>query len=369
MPAVPAPAAKQGWKLLAGLVALLFVADLVAVVVLAVRDGEHHASAHEQQWLGHVSALAALIIFSAMIAYVRRVAVRRAQQQEGAGADAKPPPGILIGADNRLSTSKLSAFAWTWVLGWALLSLFLADCAGAHGGWDVFRHQGLQDEYLVVLGGPFLALVGAKALVSTSVANGSVVKTAADDAETTPAHRVAQAFSDDAGQTDLVDTQYLLFGSITLLVFVIDFLRNSAKGLPTLPETLIGLSSLGATAYIANKWSARDAKPKLENLVPAKGKRGAEVILYGTNLLTVSVGGKRVPAGSEVEVFFGALEKVEVDPQSESAKSSPSSDYVRLKVPYVPDAALPEGKANVEVTVRNAIGVSSENTLPFTIEA
>lgn len=359
--------AESGAIALRVLAALIFLADAIVAVVLGVEVAEGGASRDTKHWFGHTAALAGIILISVAIAILRRVAIRAAQPP---GEAAQPVPGVLIGSDNRLSTSKLSAFAWTWVIAWTLLSLVIADWAGAPGGWHSFVKAGIQDEYLVLLGGPFVALVSAKALVSNAVANGSQTKTPAEENETSPAHRVAQAFSDDTGQTDLVDTQYLLFGSITLLVFVVDYLRKPSGGLPTLPEALIGLSSLGATAYIANKWTAKDAKPRLETVVPNAAKRGATITLYGSNLLTVSQGGKRVPASEQLELIFGSLAQQAIAPNSPNARSSPSgSDYVRLTVPYVADAKLePEGKAEVDLLLRNAIGVSSENTLPFTIE-
>jgi hypothetical protein len=367
MPETRASARGGGGRWLAAIAGLLLVGVGIGVVVLLVEIAQDEASHRDQRWFGHLAALELIIALSVIFAVVRGVAVRRSQS--AAGQPPQPVPGILIGADNRLSTSKLSAFAWTWVLGWALLSLFFADWAGEHAGWQAFLKQGIQDEYLVLLGGPFVALVSAKAFVSSGVANGTQVKTKADASETTPAHRVAQAFSDDSGQTDLVDTQYLLFGSIALLVFIVMFLRAPGKGLPTLPEALIALASVGTTAYIANKWTAKDAKPHLEMVVPSTAKRGANVVVYGTNLLTVSQGGKRAPANEPVEFFFGSLAEARVSPDAPGAVANPTgSDYVTVKVPGVADSEFHEGKRVVDIAARNAIGVTSDNAVSFTIE-
>jgi hypothetical protein len=367
VPVQTGTAKPSGRGLLAALTLALLAGDGTATGLLLAEILEGGASQHERQWFGHVAALVTIILVSLLIATIRRVAL---QLNRNPGDTPQPVPGVLIGADNRLSTSKLSAFAWTWAIAWALLSLAFGDWVGAHTGWEALVKQGLQDEYLVLLGGPFVALIGAKALVTNGIANGTQVKPPADDSETDLAHRVTQAFSDDTGQTDLVDTQYLLFGSIALLVFIVMFLRDPTHGLPSLPEALIGLSSLGATAYIANKWTAKDAKPHLESVVPNSAKRGSTVLIYGSNLLSVSLGGKQAPASEPVEVIFGTLVVQDVHPDDPAAKSSLSgSDYIRLTVPYVPDAVLePDGKRQVDVLLRNAIGVSSDNTLPFTIE-
>ncbi|HWX97100.1 MAG TPA: hypothetical protein VNZ01_09640 [Solirubrobacteraceae bacterium] len=64
--------------------------------------------------------------------------------------------------------------------------------------------------------------------------------------------------------------------------------QASKSGFPELPDFLVGLTSLGATAYIANKWAAHDAAPHIERVVPDRGKEGDWMIVYGSNLLTVS---------------------------------------------------------------------------------
>ncbi len=340
----------------------------LAGFILLVEIVEHTASQREKRWFGHVASLEGIILISLLIGVLHSIAVRRAKQTTGDPQTSIP--GILVGADNRLSTSKLSAFAWTWVLGWAMLSLAVADWVGAPGGWKQFLDQGLQDEYLVLLGGPFVALVGAKALVTSAVERGALVKLAAGDEETKLAERVSQAFSDDTGQTDLLDTQYLLFGAITLLVFIVMFIRESWEGLPSLPELLIGLSTLGATAFIANKWTAKDAKPRIDQIVPESAKEGDEVVIYGSNLLTVSVGGKRTQTKEPMKVLFGSLVEQDVSPTASQAVTSASgSDWVKLTVPKVPDAAWGTDKTKqAPIVVRNAIGVTSENNVPFTIE-
>lgn len=355
------PSTKTGLLILA---LLLVIGDGVAAWLL--KRGK--PTPEELQWFGHVVAMGAILLLAILIAALRQRAIT--SQPLEAGQQRPSVRGVLIGADNRLSTSKLSAFAWTWVLAWAILSLAVADRAGLHEGWMAFLEQGIKDEYLVLLGGPFVALVGAKALVSNGLANGTQVRTQAEDSETTAAHRVSQAFSDDSGQTDLVDTQYLVFGAIALLVFVVMFLKSPTTGLPQVPETLIALSSLAATTYVANKWTARDAKPHIEQIVPNNAKPGTTVTVYGTNLLTVSIAGKRAPANEPLQVLFGTLAEQRVQPAGPEAKPGPTgSDYFRVTVPPVSEAALgSEGKCQLDVVVRNAIGVFSDNSFTFTIE-
>lgn len=357
---------------LRGLTAAAIVAVGIPAGILLAEIIEASASQHEREWFSYLASLEGVILISVAIAVIHNLARDRVTNAAPVSDKSAPPKvtGILIGADNRLSTSKLSAFAWTWVLGWAILALAIGDWVDAPAGWQAFLKEGLQDEYLILLGGPFVALVGAKALVTNGVATGSQVKQPAGEDETSPAARVSQAFSDDGGQTDLIDTQYLLFGAITLVVFIVAFLRDSAAGLPQLPDILVGLASVGATAYIANKFTARDAKPHIDRVIPDKAKPGDTIVLYGTNLLSVSQGGKSLPPKGDVRVFFGGAAEAKLDLTSTNAKRSPSgSDYMRLTVPP-PRSGAPAGESlEVDLAVRNAIGVFADNTLPFTVLA
>ena len=53
---------------------------------------------------------------------------------------------IVVGIDNRSSTSKTIAFAWTLAVAWGLLSLIVAVWLGDHGPWDRQVDLGLQEE-------------------------------------------------------------------------------------------------------------------------------------------------------------------------------------------------------------------------------
>ena len=361
--------ARQFAAVAAALVTLIVFGKLLSAVLA------DKPSPDTKHWFAHVASLLGIGVMSAGIAFAHKQAVRQARLA-AADANADPEavkreyiPGILIGADNRLSTSKLAAFAWTWALAWAVLSLAIAEWVGAPAGWDALVKDGLQDEYLILLGGPFIALVSAKALVSADTASGTQVKVPASDKEQTTTDRLSQAFSDDNGQTDLVDTQYLLFGAITVLVFVVLFIRHSSQGLPDLPDTLVGLASVGATAYVANKVAAKDAPPHLERVVPDRAAPGQEVTLYGRHLLTVSQGGKRAATSDPIHVFVGSVTDVEVNPSDDNAHTSPSgSDYLKLTIPAtLPGAPIAAGDVAAPLSVRNADGVVSDNTLAFTL--
>src|SRR5215208_693404 len=101
---------------------------------------------------------------------------------------------LVVGKDHRVSTSKTVVFAWTVAVAFGLLSLIIAVWLGDHGPWDAQVKRGLQEEYLLLLGGPFAAAILAKyAAVSQSD-----TKTAAPVGDA----NAGQLVNDDSGDTD-----------------------------------------------------------------------------------------------------------------------------------------------------------------------
>jgi len=114
-----------------------------------------------------------------------------------AGQDGWAAPasrGLLVGTDNRLSTSKAAAALWSVVVAYFILALGLIAATNRDKFADLF--QSFSPLYLVFLGGPFAAAVFAKARVSSGVNNGDLQKS------TAPTPRLADVFSDDDGNTD-----------------------------------------------------------------------------------------------------------------------------------------------------------------------
>lgn len=182
---------------------------------------------------------------------------------------------ILAGTDHRTSTSKTVVFAWTLAVAFGLLSLLVAVWLGDHGPWDAEVRRGLQEEYLLLLGGPFAAAVLAK-YAATSQAESK------PDAPVGEAG-AAQLVSNDQGDTDLGDFQYVLFNAIALAFFLGDFIGDLAGGFPVLPPILTGLVLTSTGGYAAKKLLAQ-AGPTLASVVPAAAAPGASVQVFGTNL-------------------------------------------------------------------------------------
>ncbi|MEU9039095.1 hypothetical protein AB0D45_29910 [Streptomyces sp. NPDC048352] len=182
-------------------------------------------------------------------------------------------PGLVTGRDGRLSTSTTLALAWTVILVWLLLAV-LAYGLTAGGGIAYFRGADgplspLTSVYLPLLGGPYVALIGAKAVVGHRIENGSLAKPAP---KPTPGGRrpLRELIANDSGRTDLVDLQYVALSAVTMLYVVLFFLSDVAGGLPRLPSEIWALTGAPAGAYLLNKMATR-ANPVITGATVADG--------------------------------------------------------------------------------------------------
>jgi hypothetical protein len=185
---------------------------------------------------------------------------------------------IVVGGDNRTSTSKSVAFAWTLALAWGLLSLLIASWLGDHSGWDAQMDKGIQEEYLLLLGGPYAAAVLAR-INAVSEAG-----TEGNPPAAMGAAGPSQLVTNDEGDADLGDFQYVLFNLIGLAYFIGDFAADAGAGFPELPAVLAGLVLTSVGGYTAKKLISH-AQPTLTSAVPATTAAGGSIQLYGLNLL------------------------------------------------------------------------------------
>ena len=101
----------------------------------------------------------------------------------------------MIGVDGRVSTSYLTTGLWTLLVAFALAYMTartwfhhearLFDGFLPGGEAPVTKTTQVWDDYLVLLGGPFAALVFARGIVSTKVQNQTLQKSTADDGTAT----------------------------------------------------------------------------------------------------------------------------------------------------------------------------------------
>jgi hypothetical protein len=214
---------------------------------------------------------------------------------------------VIIGEDGRTSTSKTFILMWTLLVAWGLLALLIAgEFVGPHAcltatvtgttprchgdgvgllqrGWTHFVHAGLSGGYLVLLGVPASAGVAAKGITQARVQSGGGVKTPRPPRSPNFLARVAEIFSDDDGSTDLADFQYLVFNLITAAYFVSQFLNPKGDGLPIIPDTLLGLTSVSAALYVGKKAVTR-TQPSVTGVFPAPLRDGQPFTIIGTGL-------------------------------------------------------------------------------------
>ena len=151
-------------------------------------------------------------------------------------------------------------------------------------GWRHFLHRGLAGSYLVLLGVPAAAGIAAKGITQQQVNSPTGFKT------TKPPHRrfdpfarITEIFSADDGSTDIADFQYLIFNLITGVYFVSQFLNPDGSGLPTIPDTLLGLTSVSAGLYVGKKAVTRN-QPTITGVFPQPLHDGSQFTVIGTGL-------------------------------------------------------------------------------------
>jgi hypothetical protein len=237
--------------------------------------------------------------------------------------------GAVIGADKRLSTSKTIAVVWTYMLASALLAIVIAKWWGHPAAYKAQVATGLQAGYALLIGGPLGAAILAKGIVTSQVASGQSKPATKDGA------KAADLVNNDEGGTDLGDLQYVLFNTVALTFFLGELLTSPQLGLPTIPDVLLGLTSVSAVGYVAKK-ALPAPERKITKVEPpavplAQWRTGTALKLLGSGLLNAdqtppdqvrfenAAGGQnasRVLAGTTTE---GLVLDVEIPPNQLTA--------------------------------------------------
>lgn len=211
---------------------------------------------------------------------------------------------VILGEDGRTSTSKTFILLWTLLVGWALIALLIAgEFVSAHHcvgigtpgkacrsdevglfqvGWRQFLSAGLSGGYLVLLGVPAAAGVAAKGITQSQV-TGTGFKKPRPPGPSQPFARITEIFSADDGTTDIGDFQYLIFNLVTATYFVAQFLNPDGSGLPTIPDTLLGLTSVSAGLYVGKK-AVTSTQPTVTGVFPLPLHDGQPFTVIGTGL-------------------------------------------------------------------------------------
>ena len=249
---------------------------------------------------------------------------------------------LIVGKDGRTSTSKVAAALWTIALCFAFLVLLFDHKETTIGTLDA--------NYLLLLGGPFVALIGAKKITSDRVDSGKSKKEATD--ERGGAKRAAEVVTDDDGDVDIGDFQYFAFSLVTLTYFFVLFVRHPACGLPELSDTMVLLSTASAAGYLGKKAVTPAPQFKITSVVPGR------VTLYSTPALKVSGAGFGGPGEGATESDPAAPRALLLD-EAELAVTSWSDTYIEADLGLSELTGLSDNQ-QAEVVVVNDAGARSE---------
>jgi hypothetical protein len=287
---------------------------------------------------------------------------------------------IVIGADGRLSTSKVQALLWTVVLAVGIAFLTGIVAFGPSSAQNIFDNVHWE-QYLVLLGGPFAAAVLAKLTVVTKVQAGTMQKSvtpaaskavapavangaaaAADDAPTAPLAgaqqpKAADTVSNDDGEIDLVDTQYLVFNLVAVVYVIVVYLGSvfgtggvDRFAFPDIPAVLLALTSASAATYVGNKTAQSDT-PKITTMSPQPVTPAGDVDVLGVSLVPA---GDSAPANG-TKVLLEKLDAQPADPTTAvvgvAADPAPTASSVRFTMPAGFDGAT----VNVRVVTSGGV--------------
>jgi hypothetical protein len=257
---------------------------------------------------------------------------------------------LVVGKDNRTSTSKLVALAWTYAIVFGLLAIIVAKWLGTPAGYNRLIKHGLRAEYFLFLGGPYAAAVLAKykAQSSTDKTVGAIGSANAK-----------QLITDDAGDVDLGDFQYILFNALALAFYLGTLIPHLQSGMPRLPSLLTGLALTSAGGYTAKQLAAQ-AAPQLLSLLPPVAARNSEVEVWGNNLI---VPANVAPSGSPIPpkvTVAGVVISVA------SSEQTLGADHLTVEIP--PNAQPGQAKLGVvRADGVPAVGPGGTDSLAVTI--
>jgi hypothetical protein len=251
---------------------------------------------------------------------------------------------VFVGTDNRISTSKTIAAVWTFVVGAAVFAIVYAKLRGHGAPLEATEAGGRVGQYALLFGGPIGAAILSKAIVGGQVASQS-------NAKTTGSPQLGDLVSNDQGEADLGDLQYVIFNTVALAFVLLTMLvHEPSAGLPHIPDVLLGLTSVSAAGYVGKKMLPPQAITA--ELVVTKGKAEPPAAVG------IAMTGLPQPAGAQGSfwVRFGAADKGALYP-------APVSPAGAANVPAVVKGA--PGDVEVLVTTEGGAEVKAGT---FTIE-
>lgn len=200
----------------------------------------------------------------------------------------------LIGADNRLSTSRAVAAAWLLLAAYAVL--FGAVLLAGTGG-DPDRAELLDGLELTHAGG-LLTVLTLSCAVTVWVRHTVATRVRGFRMQKVPAARPrgADLLTDDAGKGSFTDVQYVLVNGAAL-AFAAVRLARSPRELPDLPWAVALLVAVSALTYVAAKYT-EGGRPVIQSVVRVREPGAPHAPIRHGDELQVR-GSGFVPAGAE----------------------------------------------------------------------
>ncbi len=195
---------------------------------------------------------------------------------------------LLIDGDGRFSTSQTQAALWSIAVYFLIAHLSLRSIPG--------NFSELNENYLLLLGGPYAAWVVSGAVSRAKLDAQTLQKVSAPEAQ------LRDLVSDDNGRASLTDVQFFGFSVLALIGVLVAFGRNPA-GLPPIPPGLALLTGAAALVYTGKK--ALDVNAPVVYSVNRREGEGPIVAETGI----VIAGANFVPPGAagDLDVLTGLV--------------------------------------------------------------
>ena len=264
----------------------------------------------------------------------------------------------IIGKDNRVSTSKAQFALWTVALVFTFL-FFTFEIARTKDDTTLlasFHRFG--PEYLLLLGGPFAAAVGAAGITSSQVQSGATQKVAA------AAPSVKDVATNDDGSPSLSDAQFFVFNLVALAFFAAALVKKPDQ-LPSMPTTLVALTSLSALTFLGAK-VVTGSPPALVSAfimtTPSNGNLhyGDQLTVTGSGILAPSTDGSTAP--EDLQHVAVLIDTVAVYPDDPATVTDTQATVT------VPAGLATTDKRNVALQLVTAAGVTTGSLTGFTVE-
>ena len=156
---------------------------------------------------------------------------------------------------------------------------------------------------------------------------------------------LAETVSNDTGNADLLDPQYVAFNLMTLICFFSAFFGTTAANppgwLPSIPPTLLALSRVSAAAYVTKKTLEKGTAPQVLGVAP-------RLAVLGHDIYFTVTGAGFCPSGTPTALNAVTVGRIPV------AADSWSDTQVIASLPATSAAAqtlgLQEGSQSLVVT-------------------